>query len=108
MIRKVYTEFQVPDSKTRPVIYVQPFRNAENGVFLRDFFLFWGARNDMPPKIESRAVNVFFMIFTSISIAQILKFKYFSVLYMAFKIFTHNLTRRELTVHNKEIMQHFI
>ena len=52
MIRKVYTEFQVPDSKTRPVIYVQPFRNAENGVFLRDFFLFWGARNDMPPKLK--------------------------------------------------------
>ena len=65
--------------------------------------MFWGARNDTPPKIESRAVNVFFMIFTSISIAQILKFKYFSVSYMAFKIFTHNLTRRELTVHNKEI-----
>ena len=44
MIRKVYTEFQVPDSKTRPVIYVQPFRNAENGVFLRDFVFVLGGK----------------------------------------------------------------
>ena len=57
----------------------------------------------MPPKTESKAVNVCFMIFTSISIAQILKFKYFSVLYMALFIFTIKLARCELTLHNREI-----
>ena len=94
MIKKVYSEFQVPNSKTHPATYVRPIQNSETVFFYGKFDLFRGARNDMPPKTESKAVNVFFMIFTSISIARILKFKYVSVLYMALFIFTIKLARR--------------
>ena len=59
MIKKVYSEFQVPNSKTRPATYVRPIRNSENGVFFTGTYIFFRARNDMPPKTERKAVNVF-------------------------------------------------